>query len=90
MYVCILDGNEIHDREQLHDRLAQSLDFPEWYGKNLDALYDCLTDVREEVEIRLLHSRSFEGYMGKYVQALEKAVQAAAEMNPKVHWIEEK
>ena len=26
-------------------RLAQVLDFPDWYGRNLDALKDCLTDL---------------------------------------------
>lgn len=26
-------------------KLAQVLDFPDWYGRNLDALKDCLTDL---------------------------------------------
>ena len=27
----------------LNDELAQKLDFPDFYGQNLDALWDCLT-----------------------------------------------
>lgn len=27
----------------LHNELAQKLDFPDFYGQNLDALWDCLT-----------------------------------------------
>lgn len=29
----------------MHDALAQLLDFPGYYGRNLDALNDCLSDV---------------------------------------------
>ena len=28
-----------------HEELAAALDFPEYYGRNLDALHDCLTDL---------------------------------------------
>ena len=40
MNLVILDGEKITSKEQLHRHLARSLDLPEWYGKNLDALYD--------------------------------------------------
>jgi RNAse (barnase) inhibitor barstar len=32
---------------QAHGALAAALDFPEYYGKNLDALHDCLTDLND-------------------------------------------
>ena len=51
MRICILDGNKLTNRELLHNALAESLSFPNWYGRNLDALYDCLTDFHEEAEI---------------------------------------
>ena len=37
-----LNGNDITNREQLHDALSEALELPEWYGRSLDALYDCL------------------------------------------------
>ena len=40
---------------EMHETLAQELCFPDWYGKNLDALHDCLTSVREEIRITFLH-----------------------------------
>ena len=61
MIEAIIDGREIQDRRQLHEALAAQLHFPEWYGKNLDALYDCLTDVHEETVIRLLNLEELEG-----------------------------
>jgi len=32
---------------EAHDALARALDFPDYYGHNLDALHDCLTDLRD-------------------------------------------
>ena len=31
--------------EKAHHALAKALHFPDYYGKNLDALHDCLTDL---------------------------------------------
>lgn len=47
-----LDGNLLSDLTQVHDYLKEQLDFPEYYGKNLDALHDCLTDL-SDVEITI-------------------------------------
>ena len=40
--------------EQAHELIAGKLDFSGYYGANLDALYDCLTDLREELHIALI------------------------------------
>lgn len=52
MKQVILDGNILADATQVHDYLKKMLEFPEYYGKNLDALHDCLTDL-EDVEITI-------------------------------------
>lgn len=31
--------------EALHRALGRTLDFPEYYGRNLDALWDCLIEI---------------------------------------------
>ena len=38
-------------KKEGHDYLKKALNFPEYYGKNLDALYDCLTEISVETEI---------------------------------------
>ena len=49
MNICIIDGKLIKDREMLHRILAELPGVPDWYGRNLDALHDCLTDIQEEL-----------------------------------------
>ena len=87
MLICILDGNNITNRETLHDTLASSLQLPDWYGRNLDALYDCLLDIREETEIQLLHEEALENYLGYYAKVLQKAVYEACQENPMIHYL---
>lgn len=50
MKTIILDGSFLAERETAHNYLKEMLDLPEHYGKNLDALYDCLTEM-QAVEI---------------------------------------
>lgn len=33
------------DKDVALDRIAQALEFPEWFGRNWDALADCLSDL---------------------------------------------
>jgi RNAse (barnase) inhibitor barstar len=40
-----LDGSRMRDKRRMLDGIATALSFPEWSGRNLDALYDCLTDL---------------------------------------------
>ena len=42
-----LDCSKMTVPDEVHDLFAQALDFPDWYGHNLDALMDCLTDLDE-------------------------------------------
>ena len=39
-----LNGAGLTEREAAMDQLGTSLGLPDWWGRNLDALHDCLTD----------------------------------------------
>ncbi|MFC7342178.1 barstar family protein [Saccharopolyspora griseoalba] len=43
--VHVLDGADLDSKRTTLDGIAAVLDFPEWAGRNLDALFDCLTDL---------------------------------------------
>jgi len=44
--LVMLDGSSITSMAQIHTILAKALHLPQYYGKNLDALYDVLTDSK--------------------------------------------
>ena len=44
-----INFSTVTDRASLHEKLKACLSLPEWYGANLDALYDCLTDLGPSV-----------------------------------------
>ena len=77
----IIDGQKTHDRAGLHQYIAKELDFPQWYGKNLDALFDCLTDLTEETHIEVVNRDDLYEALGGYANALLKVLSEASEIN---------
>jgi ribonuclease inhibitor len=39
----ILDGNDITTEDIFHNKISQLLEFPKFYGRNLDALWDLMS-----------------------------------------------
>lgn len=52
--MILLDLSGVEDRTSLHQRLREELSLPSWYGNNLDALYDVLTDMTGPLNIYLI------------------------------------
>ena len=73
MNLVQIDCNEMTEREQAHGYLAKQFRFPEWYGANLDALYDCLTEIGEETEIEVLHVEAL-NHLGNYGHLLLETI----------------
>ena len=65
-----LDFHSIEDREQLHKYLKQELKLPDYYGNNLDALHDCLTEKGDIRTITIHHFDSLEEKLGGYAGIL--------------------
>ena len=83
----ILDGRNLTDRASVHDFFATALQLPDYYGRNLDALYDLLSAWPERVAIKVIYPDSMVENLGKYSNALLKTLQDAAESNPKIIFI---
>lgn len=45
--MIIIDGNNMKTKTEAHKYLKKILQLPDYYGNNLDALYDCLTEMDE-------------------------------------------
>lgn len=82
LMVTTMEGGNIRTREELHDALIRALNLPTWYGRNLDALYDCLTALKQDTELRLLHPARLEEALGGYARSLLSVLRDAAAENP--------
>lgn len=51
-----VDFTNIRSYADIHGGLKKSLSLPEYYGENLDALYDSLTDMVEEDTVIVIKS----------------------------------
>jgi RNAse (barnase) inhibitor barstar len=73
----------VTSKEQALDAIGNALSFPPWYGRNLDALYDCLIDLSwqpagEQVLIWTGHRHLAEADPDAYRAVLEVLRDAAA------------
>lgn len=49
----LLCEKDFCNKQELHHYLAKELNFPDYYGNNLDALYDCLTEISTDVHFKI-------------------------------------
>lgn len=80
----IFDGAQMTERTRIHDTLAQELCFPEYYGRNLDALYDLLTAYPAPLTIILRNKNKLQGYA---LRTLDTMIDAAKN-NPQIKFEE--
>lgn len=79
----IIDGLEIKSKDDFHQRIKALLDLPEYYGENLDALWDCLTsDVELPLTVVWRNYAQSKLYLGDYAdKALEVMKEAEKELD---------
>lgn len=80
MEKIILDALMMEEVEATHKYLKEMLKLPEYYGFNLDALYDCLTD---ECSATLTIRNSEEA--GAYFNRVLEVMLDAQEENEELH-----
>ena len=77
-----VDCRRITTRQELHDVFAETLTLPAWYGRNLDALHDCLTALSEDTYLMLLHGEWLPRNLSSYGEAALRMLADATEENP--------
>lgn len=81
-----LDCTKMTNDVAVHDIFAEALDFPAYYGRNLDALYDQLTSC-SDLELTLANVEAL-GKLFRYGDNLLLALRDAAKDNPRFILIE--
>ena len=70
MELVILDGRRMTTPEETHKYLAGALHFPGYYGGNLDALADCLSELGGGVRVILVNPSDMREALGEYAGRL--------------------
>ena len=82
MQKIILEAQYLLEKETAHIYLQEKLNLPEYYGRNLDALYDCLTELVDiEICIELPFSDMLQRDGNTYFHKIKRVFQAAAREN---------
>ena len=82
-----LDCRKMTDKQATHAYLKQALALPDYYGNNLDSLYDLMTDREEETVLVLGYWRQLGLLLGDYGISLLETLREASESHPKVEII---
>lgn len=85
MQKILLDFCVTKSKEQVHDYLALKFEFPDYYGKNLDGLYDLLTESREDICVGVFglgERPDRDEALTRYLRRVSRVFKDAQEDNP--------
>ena len=84
----ILDCKEMSSKEKAHEYIMKKMNFPDYYGKNLDALYDILSTYDKEVYVKFINFESLFKQLGDYAVSLIDVFREAEEENTKLSLVQ--
>lgn len=74
----ILDGEKMRTKKEAHEHIAAVLGFPEYYGHNLDALFDVLSERRRQsIKVVLTNGAAMREGLGAYGELLVSCFEEA-------------
>ena len=73
MKVIIIDANRFVSKSEAHECISEALAFPEYYGKNLDALADCLSELGRDTAVVMTNSDAAREKLGGYADGIIEA-----------------
>lgn len=76
-----VDARRFTSKKELHSAMREALGQENYWGDNLDALYDCLTCRFEPTELTIKHWSSAMLRLPDYANALWHMLDDASDMN---------
>ena len=76
-----VDLTPFEEKISLHSYLKETLDFPFYYGANLDALHDELTSETEQLKLHVIYPDAPRGDMVGYIPRVLQVFRDAAAEN---------
>ena len=79
--VLNLGGSVLKNKEELHNTVFYQLALPDYYGRNLDALWDVLSTWSAPLRIEVTHTELLKMHLADYADALLELLHDAAAEN---------
>ena len=70
MIILNLDGSVLKSKEELHNTIFYQLALPDYYGRNLDALWDVLSTWSAPLRIEVTHTELLKKHLAGYADSL--------------------
>ncbi|MCM0648100.1 barstar family protein [Clostridium swellfunianum] len=84
MKEILLNGDKMLNKASTHAYLKQELALPDYYGENLDALWDCLTTDFSPKKIIICKPEAILEQLEDYGEAIINLFEQAAEENENI------
>ena len=81
MTVYEIDLKDVFSADDFQDLMEEILPLPDYYGRNLDALHDVLTEQSAGWDIRFTGDIEAEAALGKHMRSIRRMFRKAAEEN---------
>lgn len=77
-----LDESKFTSKQAAHRYLKTVLSLPEWYGANLDALHDALSEISEDTLLMVPKNIAAKNRLGRYGETMLTVFQDSSQENP--------
>ncbi len=73
MIKLTLDFNTLDTKEKFYSYISEQLDFPDYFGKNADALNDCISEINDTINVTLINSSTADEWSKPILSVLRDA-----------------
>ncbi len=86
MKIILLDGEKIASASDMHETFARELALPSYYGKNLDALKDVLTERTDDLGIVVVNDEAFKKALGRKYRGFIRLMKDLSEERDNINY----
>ena len=73
-----INGLYIEDKRDFYQTIGDQMDLPDYFGSNLDALYDVISESDQELTVEFIHYEDLEDHLGsRFLRRLKRMLEDA-------------